>query len=586
MQIDLIGSRALRSLIPPMRMPLAKWIEEHLRLPDSVSATPGKVRLWKPQIGICDAISDPDIERVTIVKPVRVGFSTLLTATIANYVSNEPSPILALLPTEDDSRGYMVDDIEPIFEATPSLKGLLSTSKVDSKRSTLLNRKFPGGSLKIVPAKAPRNLRRHNVRILVQDEIDGMESTKEGDPTTLAERRTLSFANRKIIKGSTPVFEDGPILRSYAQSDQRIFEVPCLHCGVFFEILWKHIRWEVDKPLTACCECPHCKELIEERHKASMVAKAEWRATKPEIMGHAGFRLNALVSNLKNASWGKLAAEFVDAKRNPETLQVFINTILAEGWQAGGEELDETGLLGRVEPLSLQTIPEAVFYITAGCDVQDDRLEISFLGFSKDQIYVLGHQMIWGNSLDNSTWVALDELLQTKWKHPKGGMLGVECTLIDSGDGGVTDTVYKFVKPRFARRIYACKGVSGKRPIAVKSETKKAPLFIVGVDEAKSNLFNRLTAGGSIRFSDTLGPEYFSQLTSERKKLKYSRGQPVRTFERKAGYKAEALDCWVYAYAAKHLVTVNADIRAAQLALEPVPASEVKVFKSKWLQAR
>jgi phage terminase large subunit GpA-like protein len=585
--IDRVRRDALKALIPPPKIPLGPWIEQNMRLPSSVAENAGKVRLWPPQVGIAEAISDSGIERVTLVKGIRVGFTTLLTGMIASFVSNDPSPILVLLPTEADARRYMTDDIEPIFEASPALHGLLSVEADDSKRSTILSRRFTGGSLRVVAAKAPRNLRSHNVRILLQDEIDAMEMTKEGDPTKLAENRTLSFSSRKIIKGSSPVYEDGPILRSYSQSDMRVFECPCPHCGSFFEILWKHIKWEVDKPETAACECPHCKELIDERNKAGMIAAAQWRATAPDVKGHAGFRLNALVSNLKNAAWGTLATEFLEAKRNTETLQVFNNTILAEGWRGAGEELDETGLMGRVEPLSLQAIPEAVLYITAGVDVQDDRLEITFLGFSKDQIFVLSHQVIWGNSLDNATWIALDELLLTKWRHPKGGQLGVECTLIDSGDGGVTDTVYSFVKPRFSRHIYACKGVAGKRPIAVKSETKKAPLFIVGVDEAKSNLFNRLTSGSSIRFSDTLGPEYFSQLTSERKKMTYSRGQPMRTFERKTGYRAEGLDCFVYAYAAKHLVNVNVEIRAAQLALETLPNGGIKagaVYKSNWLE--
>lgn len=558
-----------------------------MRLPDSVSALAGKVKLWPPQVGIAEAISDPDIERITLVKPVRVGFTTLLTGTIASFVANEPSPILVLLPTESDARGYMVDDIEPIFEATPSLKGLLTVENDDSGRSTLLSRKFAGGSLKIIPAKAPRNLRRHNVRILLEDEIDAMEATKEGDPTTLAERRTLSFANRKIIKGSSPIYEDGPILRSYGQSDQRIFECPCPHCGSFFEIQWEHIKWVPDKPETAACECPHCKELIDERYKPSMIAKAAWRITKPEVKGHAGFRLNALVSNLKNASWAKLVAEFIEAKRNPETLQVFVNTILAQGWREGGEEIDESSLLNRVEEFSLAAINESVLFITAGVDVQDNRLETTFLGFSKDEIFVLDHNVIWGNSLEDTTWIELDQLLKTEWQHPKGGKIRLECAIVDSGDGGVTDIVYNFCRPRFNRKIMAGKGVAGKRAIVTKSESRKAPLFIVGVDEVKSNLFNRLTSGRSIRFSKTLNSEYFSQLTSERKKLTYSRGQPVRSFERKSGFRAEALDCFVYAFAAKHLVNVNHEIRNAQLAQEPIPKVGLQagtVYRSNWIQ--
>ncbi len=204
---ETIRARALRALIPPPSIELVKWIEGNVRLPASVSASPGVLRLNPVQRGIAEAIGDPATERVTLVKPVRLGLSTLLTATIASYVANEPSAILALLPTEADARDYVVSDLEPIFAASPELRRLLTGDVDETGRSTLLSRKFPGGSLKIVAAKSPRNLRRHNVRVLLIDEADAMESGPEGSPITLAERRTLSFPNRKIIMGSTPIFE-------------------------------------------------------------------------------------------------------------------------------------------------------------------------------------------------------------------------------------------------------------------------------------------------------------------------------------------------------------------------------------------
>ena len=235
---------------------------------------------------------------------MRVGFSTLLTGAVASFVANEPSPILVLLPTEADCRDYVVSDLEPIFAATADLAGLLTAEADESGRNTLLSRRFPGGSLKIVAAKAPRNLRRHNVRILLMDEVDGMEATAEGSPLMLAEKRTLSFPNRKIILGSTPTNEEtSNVLRAYAQSDQRIFEVPCPACGAFNEMMWPHIEWQPDQPETAAYRCPHCQELISERNKSEMVAGGSWRVTRPEVKGHAGFRLNALVSGLANASW-------------------------------------------------------------------------------------------------------------------------------------------------------------------------------------------------------------------------------------------------------------------------------------------
>ncbi len=180
---------------------------------------------------------------MTLVKAARVGFTTLLTGALGSYIINEPSPVLALLPTEDDCRRYMVMDVEPIFEVTPALKGMLASSNEVGERNTLLSRRFPGGTLKIVAAKAPRNLRAHTARVLMIDEADAMEVGAEGDPILLGERRTQTFKNRKIIIGSTPVHLDtSHVLRAYGNSDQRVFEVHCPSCGAFTEIEWANIR--------------------------------------------------------------------------------------------------------------------------------------------------------------------------------------------------------------------------------------------------------------------------------------------------------------------------------------------------------
>jgi phage terminase large subunit GpA-like protein len=169
-----------------------------------------------------------------------------------------------------------------------------------------MHRRFPGGSLKVVAARAPRNLRRHTARVLLIDEADAMEIGAEGSPIRLAERRTLSYADRKIVLGSTPLHEDtSAVLRSYGESDARVFEVPCSACGTLTEIMWANIEWQEGKPETAAFRCPHCSELIPERRKAAMVAAGSWRATRSDVTGHAGFRLNALVSLLTNASCGR-----------------------------------------------------------------------------------------------------------------------------------------------------------------------------------------------------------------------------------------------------------------------------------------
>ncbi|MCC3245094.1 phage terminase large subunit family protein [Methylocystis sp. WRRC1] len=581
-----VRREALSALMPPPAVTLAEWIESNVRLPQGVSAQPGAVRLWPYQREIADAIGDKRIERVTLVKSARLGFTTLLSGAIGHFCANEPSPILALLPTEADARDYVVSDIEPIFEASPALRGLLEADASEGGRNTLLSRRFPGGSLKIVAAKSPRNLRRHNARVVLVDEADAMDPSAEGSPIALAEKRTLAFPDRKIVIGSTPLHaETSNVIRSYAASDKRVFEVPCPSCGAFIFLKWAHIEWQEKRPETAAFRCPHCMELIEERHKMAMIRAGRWDAQAPEVRGHAGFWINALVSPLPNASWGKLAEEFLRAKDDPDLLQPFVNTVLGEGWSDAEEQADELALQQRLEPFGLDRIPPEVLAVTIGVDVQDDRLEATIVGWSRVEALILGHAVIWGSPDDDSTWSELDELSRTRWRHPFGGQLRVDAMIVDSGDGDWTDKVYAFCFPRLSRRIMAGKGVFGSRPAlqASKSKVKGGRLFLIGVDGLKTTIYSRLARGRSIRFSDSLEPVFFEQLCSERKILRYVRGLPQRRFERIPGRAAEALDCTVYAFAARQGVTILFDQREAELRSAEPPKAPPRVMRSSWM---
>src|SRR5262249_33780236 len=152
---------------------------------------------------------------------------------------------------------------------------------------------------------------------------------------------------------------------------------------------------------------------------------------------------------------------------------------------------------------------------------------------------VLGHVVLWGSPSEDATWGELEALLRTRWRHPGGGRLGVDACLIDSGFR--TDAVYRFAFPRAGRRVFAAKGQAGTRPIVEPSSKLKGGgrLMLVGVDVVKSALYDRLARGRALRFAHRLTPAYFEQLASERRIVRYARGQPVRRWERKPGAQAE-----------------------------------------------
>ncbi len=579
-----LRTRALQALIPPPRISLPDWIESNVRLPEDVSALPGPMRLYAYQRGMAEAIGDPGIERVTVLKAARVGYSSLLTGCLGAYVANDPCPVIVLLPTESDCRDFVVSTLDPTFGASPALRGALADEADESGRSTLLHRRFPGGSLRIVAAKSPRNLRARTARILLMDETDAMTMTPEGSPITLAEKRTLSFPDRKIIQGSTPTDElTSNVWRSWMESDQRAYKVPCPDCGAFFEIVWACIEWPDGEPDKAACRCPHCESVIDERHKASMVSQGHWEAQRPDVKGHAGFRLSALVSTLANASWGKLAAEFIAAKKSPDTLRVFVNTVLGEIWREAADEIDESELAARAEPVSLEAIPADVLVLTAGTDVQRDRLETTVTGWTAEgEMIALAHHVVWGSPDSNETWTELDDFLKASWKHPLGGSLKIDAAAVDAGDGDTMDKVLAFTKPRLARRVVAIKGAAGQRP-AIQSSKGKHALWIVGADGLNSQLLARLAKPGLVRFSKELGTEWFSQLASERRVVRYRFGRPVPVFERIPGRRAEALDSVIYAMAVRGLVKADLVRRENELRAIGSPAALPAVIRSAWM---
>jgi phage terminase large subunit GpA-like protein len=57
---------------------------------------------------------------------------------------------------------------------------------------------------------------------------------------------------------------------------------------------------------------------------------------------------------------------------------------------------------------------------------------------------------------------------------------------------------------------------------------------------------------------------------------------PMRSFERKPGMRAEALDCVIYGLAARQLLTLNLDRREAELSTTKMFAPQIpSVIKSK-----
>jgi phage terminase large subunit GpA-like protein len=202
---------------PPLK--LDQWADENIVLPETQNARPGHYRTWPYLREPLDSIGAKTPEYVSIIKPSRVGFTKGLMIAVAAMAAADPCSIGLLVPVDEDARDYVVDELEPLFVSTPILRGLIIPGRLTG-RNTLTRKSFRTGALlKILSARAPRRLRRHDFRVLYCDEIDAMEITVEGDPIVIAEKRTFAHADRKIVRGSTPTEEDISLIRrAYAES--------------------------------------------------------------------------------------------------------------------------------------------------------------------------------------------------------------------------------------------------------------------------------------------------------------------------------------------------------------------------------
>ena len=570
--ISELEKSAYAAFKPPKKLTLSEWADEYAYLSAESSAEGGRWHTLPYQKAMMDAITDPKIEQVTVMKSARVGYSKILNHIIAYHIHQDPCGIMVVQPTIEDAAGYSKEEIAPMIRDTKVLTNLVSDAKTRDSNNTILQKQFPGGVLSLVGANSARGFRRVSRRIVLFDETDGYPASAgtEGDQIKLGIARTQYFWNRKIVAGSTPTIKDfSRIERLFEQSDQRRYYVPCCHCGHMQYLRWPNMRWQDDDPLTASYACEECGALIPHSKKRWMVERGEWRATQPGNGRHAGFHIWAAYSYSPNAEWSNLVEEFLLSKNDPEQLKTWINTTLGECWEDEyASKVGAEGLMERAanEKYEKGVPPKEVLMLSLGCDVQDDRLSMSLWGIGRnEEMYLVDRKVIYGSPARADLWKQMDEVLMDKYKNEDGVELKIDSAAIDTG-GHFTQEVYQYVRERSHLGLIGIKGMGqkGKPPIGKptkvdinfsgKALRKGVQLFPVGVDTIKTTLHNRLKdaelGDGYIHFYPTITTDYFQELTAERQVLRYKHGYQERVWVKKSNARNEALDEMVYAYAA------------------------------------
>jgi phage terminase large subunit GpA-like protein len=559
---------------PPPDLTISEWAILNRSLPKGTTSRPGPFRPEVFQIEMMDVILNPNVHEVVIMKSTQIGYSDAVLNSIVGYhIDCDPKPVMLIQPTVDNAKDYGKKRITPMIDSTPCLRAKIRAATSRRAGNTLSLKEYPGGFLKLTGANSGAGLRSDPVPVILYDEVDAypIEIPGEGDPQAIAARRSDAFTDWKHIKGGTPAKPKGvsPIERDFLKSDQRYFHVPCPFCHKMQPLVWRdpeskkyRLTYEIRDgkvvPESVAYICAGCEGRIPERYKRQMLNAGTWI---PRFPGRAvvGFHINALYSNWRE-NWSAMAEEWYEAtavERNPEKLRAFINLRLGETFEEDSEAVEHSALRERCETYKAD-VPAGVGILTASVDVQGDRLECVVKGWGdREESWLIAYQQFFGDPGQEAVWDELDEFLLTAFTHVSGAKASVRATMIDSG-GLHSDSVYRFVKGRQVRRVWALKGSSeqGKEILGKFSlnNAYKVKLWMIGTDTAKDRIFARMKipapGPGFMHLPDWIDEEYLQQLTAEKAVRRYRKGRGAIREYIKTRSRNEALDLEVYALAA------------------------------------
>lgn len=567
MSFDSAWTAALK---PDPDLLISDWADQYRFLSSKSSSEPGRWRTERtPYLReIMDTLSPKNpAQKVVFMAGAQVGKTECGNNWLAAIITLFPGPTLAVQPTVDIAMKFSKQRIAPLIDESPAVKAKIKPSRSRDSGNTLLTKEFPGGVLMMGGANSAAALRSMPIKNLFADEVDAWpdDVEGEGDPLQLAERRTTTFPRRKIFICSTPTIKDASrIEREYLRSDQRRYFVPCPDCNHYQTLKWANLNWQND---VVGYVCENCGSKIPEWNKTWMLQNGRWQSTSTEgDSGVVGFHLNSLYSPLGWKSWNQIIHEFLASKSDSALLKVWVNTILGETFEdhlvskLGAESLQE-----RAEFWDPQIIPVGGLVVTIGVDVQDNRLAVLTCAWGVgEECWILDYQEIFGDPSDPHIWGQLDKIVLADHKWASGYSRKPDAIAIDSG-GHFTHEAYQYARERRKFNVLAVKGQSQRNKPVIGKPTKVdvnyrgqiiqrgGRVFPVGTDTAKTTLYGRLgrvEGMGIIHFHQSLTTEFYNQLTSEKKQVRYQKGFPVSEWVKISTRRNEALDCFVYAYAA------------------------------------
>lgn len=528
-------------------------------------------------------------------------------------LDTKPAPILYVGPSKEFNEKQMEPRVMGLLDEAPTLASKVLRGKQMTKTRKVVN----GVPLRLAHAGSSTALKSDPAALALVDEYDEMLANVkgQGNPLALVEARGFTYADFSCAVVSTPSvgasdtyvdLESGlefwkvvppediesPIWRLWQEGTRYHWSWPCPHCRQYFIPRFKLLRWpEKATPSearqNAWIDCPNCGAEIRNENKADMNARGVHVAPgqsvsdqgvitgEPPDSSTVSFWISGLASPF--VTWGERAEMFLKAVNSGDQMmiQTAINAGFGEMWApSGGDVPEPTEVASRRLPYrmgdtpSQATVPEQVQLLTAGVDVQKNRLYYVVRGWgTRATSWLVHHGEIWGDTSEPAVWNDLTSLLETDFSG-----LYIRLMFVDSGyrpgkpDEGPEHIVYAFAR-QHVRRVRAIKGRDSLRTplqvsrIEVTPQGKQAKygleLVHLNTDWCKSWVHERIRwpsdQPGAWFLPEDSTDDYCAQVVSEARMRRPS-GRAVWVRKSKDNH---YFDCEAMAYAAGLMLNVQ-----------------------------
>lgn len=587
MNLNELGRLILDMYRPPSDETVSQWADNKRIITGKGAAEPGPWHTDRApyQREIMDAFTQKGVHDIAMMCCAQAGKTDMVLNMQGRAMELDPGPMLMVFPAEDDCLKFSKERLQPTIDATPTLARLV----FGGNGSTILQKNFPNGFLSLTGAISPGGLKSRPIRYLFMDEVDGYPASAgvEGDPVSLASKRTQTFFNAVRCYMSTPTLKSiSRIYKLFKKGTQEEWEIQCPRCGDYSAIVFEDILFDKEvvsedgiereyDVTRAVWRCPKCRGEVFE-HEAKR-APGKWVARNPKALqrGFRSFHLNSFMSPWAN--WKGICKKFLDAKDDPELLKTFYNLELGLPF-----ERKETTNIPELMYLRRETyeaeVPRGVLMIVIGIDTQDNYLVYEVKGWGRDsESWGIQYGIIPGRADDESTWEEVDALLDRKWRMANGKTLKAAVTFMDC-QGHHYDAVVEHCNARRYKRLYAIRGDNkdtGPLIHKTQSRNKGYNVFNLNVMAGKrAVLYNTSIEKPGPRYmhypddEDATGYDeyYFKGLISEQIRIVKKRGVPteewVKVYERN-----EPLDVCDYSYCAYKFVVKKIDLDAYEAKL-------------------